>query len=194
MRQPTFKAFTPAEDDTLQALRTKGFSYQEIGSAMGRTGAALICRMSYLRSRARQGLKPAYHGLAPAPTPKIRAGGAGDEVSRGGENVFVGTAMRAQPLGVAARVSPDGEGGWQVHVRRADQTVWRRYFPCDLHSGVWSTRALADAVATILRQPKRKSRPCMTCRQTFESEGPHNRMCAPCRLSKESITEHRVAR
>ncbi len=28
---------------------------------------------------------------------------------------------------------------------------------------------------------KRTNRACMTCREAFESEGPHNRMCAKCR-------------
>ena len=43
-----------------------------------------------------------------------------------------------------------------------------------------SESALARAEA-LQRRSKRKLRSCLTCEAEFLSEGPHNRMCDPCR-------------
>lgn len=37
--------------------------------------------------------------------------------------------------------------------------------------------------------PGHKVRPCMCCGKTFPSEGPHNRMCGPCRMCDASPFE-----
>jgi hypothetical protein len=34
--------------------------------------------------------------------------------------------------------------------------------------------------------PGSKVRPCLTCGAPFPSEGPHNRMCGPCRVASVS--------
>ena len=45
-----------------------------------------------------------------------------------------------------------------------------------------STQALAEMKREKLeRAARRKRRPCITCGKPFLSEGPHHRMCAPCR-------------
>lgn len=36
------------------------------------------------------------------------------------------------------------------------------------------------------RRAKRGPRPCMCCGRTFDSEGIHNRLCAPCRSQGEA--------
>lgn len=33
----------------------------------------------------------------------------------------------------------------------------------------------------LTREEKLAERPCITCRTAFKSEGPHHRMCRPCR-------------
>lgn len=45
--------------------------------------------------------------------------------------------------------------------------------------GLSSAEALAHNLERQMR-PKVK-RPCLNCRTAFQSEGPHNRMCDPCR-------------
>ena len=37
------------------------------------------------------------------------------------------------------------------------------------------------------RDARKKERSCMTCRQPFMSEGPHNRMCGTCRQRSQEI-------
>jgi hypothetical protein len=34
---------------------------------------------------------------------------------------------------------------------------------------------------------QRRTRPCLCCGAAFESEGPHNRLCAPCRIAPDDI-------
>lgn len=42
----------------------------------------------------------------------------------------------------------------------------------------------------------RKVRPCITCREAFASDGPHNQMCAGCRTRSDNPFEaaHGIAR
>lgn len=45
-----------------------------------------------------------------------------------------------------------------------------------------ATRELAlEALERRQRAARRKNRTCLTCQSPFLSEGPHNRMCTPCR-------------
>lgn len=49
-------------------------------------------------------------------------------------------------------------------------------------TGVIRLHALAQhRLDQIERQRKLRQRPCLCCGQTFASEGPHNRLCDPCR-------------
>lgn len=41
-------------------------------------------------------------------------------------------------------------------------------------------RAL-DQIETLLRRHRASLRPCIACGARFTSEGPHNRLCGPCR-------------
>lgn len=52
-----------------------------------------------------------------------------------------------------------------------------------------SRRRSNDPAVTRYRtlRPARTSRPCICCGSRFWSEGPHNRMCAPCRLQPSEI-------
>lgn len=36
-------------------------------------------------------------------------------------------------------------------------------------------------IEIVIATPKAKPRPCMCCRNTFKSDGPHNRLCPTCR-------------
>lgn len=42
------------------------------------------------------------------------------------------------------------------------------------------------------REARKKSRSCLTCGATFISEGPHNRMCSPCRASAREVFQGSV--
>lgn len=58
-------------------------------------------------------------------------------------------------------------------------------------TGKYSQFALAEARLLNIRQQrerdrKSKVRPCLTCGQTFKSEGAHNRMCDGCRSRARS--------
>ena len=61
-------------------------------------------------------------------------------------------------------------------------------------SGPHSTKFLAEAALERLeREARCKTRPCITCRKPFRSEGPHNRMCDLCRLrARQQIIECEV--
>ena len=66
-------------------------------------------------------------------------------------------------------------------VRRHD-----RYFAvfrgADRVSGLFCDRARCeDRMDVIARQERVTERPCIRCRTTFRSEGPHHRMCQTCR-------------
>lgn len=48
--------------------------------------------------------------------------------------------------------------------------------------GRYSSRELAEQAAVRDWQRRNaKERACLTCGDLFKSEGPHNRMCQPCR-------------
>lgn len=51
--------------------------------------------------------------------------------------------------------------------------------------GRWGSKAQAETRVTNLEREDRatldRTRPCITCRTPFQSEGPHNRMCTQCR-------------
>lgn len=47
------------------------------------------------------------------------------------------------------------------------------------------TREAADAER---RASRRRTRPCMRCSNSFESEGSHNRMCNPCRAFANGLS------
>lgn len=49
----------------------------------------------------------------------------------------------------------------------------------DLFGGMSQVEARAHNLEKAAKP--RKTRACLTCRQSFESEGPHNRMCDDCR-------------
>lgn len=53
------------------------------------------------------------------------------------------------------------------------------------HGGVYDSTAQAtearEAMERRTRAPAARTRPCMCCRQPFESEGIHNRLCTECR-------------
>lgn len=60
--------------------------------------------------------------------------------------------------------------GWQV--RKNGRPV----------GNVYKTEERAFALINRLtRDEKLSERPCITCRTVFKSEGPHHRMCRPCR-------------
>lgn len=53
-------------------------------------------------------------------------------------------------------------------------------------SPVFPTRAQAEGwlerqLPRLKGMSARKARPCLRCSEVFDSEGPHNRMCAQCR-------------
>ncbi len=49
-------------------------------------------------------------------------------------------------------------------------------------AGPYSKREFAEAALDRARRGAlARERKCMTCRTSFLSEGPHNRMCGPCR-------------
>ena len=39
----------------------------------------------------------------------------------------------------------------------------------------------------LIRKGRERVRPCMTCQGDFVSEGPHNRMCDPCRIKANDM-------
>lgn len=39
---------------------------------------------------------------------------------------------------------------------------------------------------TLAMRPVRKERQCMCCRRSFQSEGPHNRLCCTCRTKEKT--------
>lgn len=45
----------------------------------------------------------------------------------------------------------------------------------------WNKETALRAAERHEERRKTKKRPCMHCRQTFKSEGPHNRLCNTCR-------------
>ncbi|WP_425099172.1 hypothetical protein [Tropicibacter sp. S64] len=49
-------------------------------------------------------------------------------------------------------------------------------------SGIMATQAQAEArLDDLKRAAQRRRRPCMCCRTSFLSDGPHNRLCNVCR-------------
>ncbi|OLF81254.1 hypothetical protein AWH62_00845 [Maricaulis sp. W15] len=49
-------------------------------------------------------------------------------------------------------------------------------------SGLYDCRQEAITRAdSLIRKGRRSERPCLTCERSFMSDGPHNRMCDPCR-------------
>ena len=50
--------------------------------------------------------------------------------------------------------------------------------------GPFPTKELADATrARIVAKNRSRTRACISCGDPFVSEGPHNRMCDPCRTN-----------
>lgn len=68
--------------------------------------------------------------------------------------------------------------GWHVVLDGNGKTV----------SAPRTTRAQAvDLVEELTRRALRKTRACMCCGVSFVSEGPHNRLCNPCRGQGTSL-------
>lgn len=64
--------------------------------------------------------------------------------------------------------------GQSFAVFQVDTRVSRFYY----------SKERAEAAGDRLAKKKRQtSRPCISCTDSFASEGPHNRMCDPCRRS-----------
>ena len=63
------------------------------------------------------------------------------------------------------------EGGYAVF--DADRMQVSRVYACQQSAIGMATR--------IEKKARQKMRPCLRCGSTFKSEGPHNRMCDPCR-------------
>ena len=47
----------------------------------------------------------------------------------------------------------------------------------------WDDERAEAAMNRIIRAARVVTRPCLCCRASFVSEGPHNRMCTSCRSS-----------
>lgn len=76
----------------------------------------------------------------------------------------------------------DGVGRGVV-VRRGDAIV----------AGPFHSREMAEmAIDVIERRGRQRARPCLSCGQTFMSEGPHNRMCESCKTAAHEIFTGRV--
>lgn len=68
--------------------------------------------------------------------------------------------------------------GWHVVLDGNGRTV----------SAPRTTRAQAvDLIEDLTRRALRKTRACMCCGVSFTSEGPHNRLCNPCRGQGTSL-------
>ncbi len=58
--------------------------------------------------------------------------------------------------------------------------------------GAYSNKGLAEAACDRMeREARCKRRPCITCGETFMSEGPGNRMCDKCRANSTAIFDGR---
>jgi hypothetical protein len=60
-------------------------------------------------------------------------------------------------------------------------------------SGTKDAEMLAFWAERRERLARAKPRPCMCCHATFDSEGPHNRMCDRCRRNPPSVEDYRMA-
>lgn len=56
----------------------------------------------------------------------------------------------------------------------------------------WREQDAIGAMTKLLKASRLVTRPCITCRKDFDSEGPHNRMCPSCRNSRGEL--HQEAR
>jgi hypothetical protein len=67
---------------------------------------------------------------------------------------------------VGGGISPKGLSAWWAHHTRTEQAAaeFRERFKCP----------------TNPRQTTAQRR-CLRCQKSFDSEGPHNRLCGPCR-------------
>lgn len=61
-------------------------------------------------------------------------------------------------------------------------TVMDGHMPVATYTEHWKADERADRLERLAR---RKRRACLTCGSEFTSEGPHNRMCAPCRQNSQ---------
>lgn len=50
-----------------------------------------------------------------------------------------------------------------------------------------SDACAASMVDRHMKAAKAKVRPCLCCQRDFRSEGPHNRLCKPCRERSEGM-------
>lgn len=55
------------------------------------------------------------------------------------------------------------------------------------YKGVDAAMIAMDAQQAKERALSRKERKCMTCTAPFMSDGPHHRMCGPCRAGKREF-------
>ena len=70
---------------------------------------------------------------------------------------------------------------------------WAVYNGAERIAGPYNEYWKADAALTrAKRKLTHKKRSCMTCRAPFMSEGPHNRMCTPCRKAANETYEGAV--
>jgi DnaJ-class molecular chaperone len=102
-----------------------------------------------------------------------------------------------------ARPGPSGGGGTQIDAKRPRFTVIhiagagfivlgpdgvKRSEPVEQKHLAQAERDRMQAEAD--RRAKRGERPCMCCRQTFESEGIHNRLCKTCQGRGGAYSPH----
>lgn len=81
----------------------------------------------------------------------------------------------------------DPPPGYQIGmvVTAARNTRWQFTAPDGSTGGSASTQEQClRSAERHYQKSKMTKRKCLTCSATFLSEGPHNRMCAPCRSGK----------
>ena len=44
----------------------------------------------------------------------------------------------------------------------------------------------------VAEKPETTTRNCMCCGAEFDSQGPHNRLCSPCRKQDDGVTSYAV--
>lgn len=69
-----------------------------------------------------------------------------------------------------------------------DYETLRKEYGYKTRQGIIDRICKARLVMAESVRPRRRTaqRPCITCRKPFASEGPHHRMCAPCRVAASS--------
>lgn len=74
-------------------------------------------------------------------------------------------------------VAPAFRGGWVVTLRGEQIT------------GIYPCKSLAQTgFDRIVAATRRQRRECITCGTSFNSDGPHNRMCRRCRSDGQALS------